>query len=121
MQKKWEETDLLVEEKTVDRSLWAWMKAIMLVVAGIAILAVLAEPLIESVQRFSQSATLPSFFISFILVPLATNARGAISAITAARKKKPRTTSLTFSEVCSFIFLFSNSMQRQRKTRRWTI
>ncbi|KAF7141178.1 hypothetical protein RHSIM_Rhsim06G0204500 [Rhododendron simsii] len=104
-QKKWEETDFLVEGKTVDRSLWAWMKAIMLLVAGIAILAVLAEPLIESVQSFSQSATLPSFFISFILVPLATNARGAISAITAARRKKPRTTSLTFSEIYGGVFM----------------
>ncbi|KAF7140596.1 hypothetical protein RHSIM_Rhsim06G0204300 [Rhododendron simsii] len=104
-QKKWEETDLLVEGKTVDRYLWAWMKAIMLLVAGIAILAVLAEPLIESVQSFSQSATLPSFFVSFILVPLATNARGAIAAITAARRKKPRTTSLTFSEICGGVFM----------------
>ncbi|XP_058221559.1 sodium/calcium exchanger NCL1-like [Rhododendron vialii] len=104
-QKKWEETDLLVEGKPVDRSLWAWMKAIMLLVAGIAILAVLAEPLIESVQSFSESATLPSFFISFILVPLATNARGAISAITAARRKKPRTTSLTFSEIYGGVFM----------------
>ena len=94
MQKKWEETDMLV-----DRSVWGWTKAIMHLVFGVVILGLLAEPLIHSVQTFSTSASLPSFFVSFVLVPLATNARIAISAITAASRKKPRTTSLTFSEV----------------------
>ncbi|XP_057460921.1 sodium/calcium exchanger NCL2-like isoform X1 [Actinidia eriantha] len=104
-QKKWKETDLLVEERSVDRSYWAWTKAIMLLVVGVAILGVLAEPLIDSVQNFSQSANIPSFFISFILVPLATNARGAISAITASSRKTPRTTSLTFSEIYGGVFM----------------
>ncbi|XP_052178502.1 sodium/calcium exchanger NCL1-like isoform X2 [Diospyros lotus] len=98
-QRKWEETDSLVGDRsTVYRSPWAWMKAIMLLLVGISILGVLAEPLIQSVQNFSKSAKIPSFFISFVLVPLATNARAAISAITAASHKKLRTTSLTFSE-----------------------
>lgn len=101
MQKTWEQTDLLLEDKSIRRSLLAWTKATFLLVLGIAMLGVLAEPLIESVQNFSKAANLPSFFISFILVPLATNARIAISAIKEARRKKPRTTSLTFSEVCS--------------------
>lgn len=104
MQKTWEETDKLVEENNlgqVDRSARAWIKAIMLLMAGIVILSVLAEPLIHSVQSFSTAANISSFFIAFILVPLATNARAASSAITAARRRKPRTTSLTFSEVCS--------------------
>lgn len=118
MQQKWEETDLLVEGKSVDKSVSAWMKAIMLLLVGIAILGVLAEPLIYSVQSFSQSATVPSFFISFILVPLATNARGAISAFTAARGKRPRTTSLTFSEVCSFLSVFPFTAEAQIKTRK---
>ncbi|KAI8009855.1 Sodium/calcium exchanger NCL1 [Camellia lanceoleosa] len=78
--KKWEETDMSVEDRRVDTSPWAWIKAIMLLVVGIA----LAEPLIHSVQYFSKSASIPSFFIAFIIVPLATNARGSISAIKAA-------------------------------------
>ncbi|KAK6229350.1 hypothetical protein SCA6_018301 [Theobroma cacao] len=107
--KTWEETDKLVDEENsngvVDASKWAWIKAIMYMVIGIIILAVLAEPLIYSVQSFSEAAGIPSFFTSFILVPLATNARAATSAISAARRKKPRTTSLTFSEIYGGVFM----------------
>ncbi|KAL0001472.1 hypothetical protein SO802_015253 [Lithocarpus litseifolius] len=108
-QKTWEATDKLVDEKignaVVDNSLQAWFKAMMLLVLGIALLAILAEPLIESVQSFSKSASIPSFFISFILVPLATNTRASASAIKEARRKKPRTTSLTFSEIYGGVFM----------------
>lgn len=83
----------------VDRSSWAWIKATSLLVLGIAMLALLAEPLIHSVQNVSSAANIPSFFVSFIFVPLATNARAAISAIKTASQRKERTTSLTFSEV----------------------
>ncbi|KAD6794508.1 hypothetical protein E3N88_05404 [Mikania micrantha] len=89
----------------VDRSSWAWAKAIMLLVLGIAMLALLAEPLIHSVQNVSSAANIPSFFISFILVPLATNARAAISAIKTASKRNERTTSLTFSELYYGVFM----------------
>ncbi|KAL4589041.1 hypothetical protein LXL04_001943 [Taraxacum kok-saghyz] len=89
----------------VDRSTWAWTKAITLLVIGIAILALLAEPLIHSVQNVSSTANIPSFFVSFIFVPLATNARAAISAIKTASQKKDRTTSLTFSELYHGVFM----------------
>ena len=100
VQKSWEQTDQLLEVESINKSLLAWTKAIFLLVLGTGMLGILAEPLIERVQNFSEAANMPSFFISFILVPLATNARIAISAISEARRKKPRTTSLTFSEVC---------------------
>ncbi|KAJ9671512.1 hypothetical protein PVL29_025288 [Vitis rotundifolia] len=106
--KAWEETDELVEKTSagpVDKSPWAWFKAIMLLMAGILILSVLAEPLIHSVQSFSTAANISSFFIAFILVPLATNARAATSAISAARRRKERTTSLTFSEIYGGVFM----------------
>ncbi|XP_071725914.1 sodium/calcium exchanger NCL1-like [Rutidosis leptorrhynchoides] len=93
------------EDDNVDRSGWAWTQAIMLLLLGIAMLALLAEPLIHSVQNVSNSATVPSFFISFILVPLATNARAAVSAIKTASQRKERTTSLTFSEIYDGVFM----------------
>lgn len=86
----------------VDKSPWAWAKAILLLVLGIVMLALLAEPLTHTVQKFSTSANIPSFYASFVLVPLATTARTAISAIRAAKQKIPKTTSLTFSEVCIY-------------------
>lgn len=105
-QKKWDEIEMLVkEEKSIKKCVWAWTKAIMLLVVGIVMLALLAEPLIQSVHNFSKSANIPSFFISFMLVPLATNARGAISAIKAASRKKARTTSLAFSEIYGGVFM----------------
>ncbi|KAI3753711.1 hypothetical protein L2E82_25772 [Cichorium intybus] len=89
----------------IDRSGWAWTKAVMLLVLGIAMLALLAEPLIHSVQNVSNSATISSFFVSFVFVPLATNARAAVSAIKTASQRKERTTSLTFSEIYDGVFM----------------
>lgn len=75
-------------------------KAVALLVLGILMLTVLVEPLTQSVRIFSESVKIAPFYIFFILVPLATNARSAIAAIRAARQKRHHTTSLTFSEVC---------------------
>ena len=74
-------------------------------------LTFLAEPLVESVRKFSDSVKIQPFYVSFILVPLATNARTAIAAIQAAKQKRHHTTSLTFSEVWHFLnhcFIFDN-------------
>ena len=74
-------------------------------------LTFLAEPLVESVRKFSESVKIEPFYVSFILVPLATNARTAIAAIQAAKQKRHHTTSLTFSEVWHFLnqcFIFDN-------------
>ncbi|KAJ0715642.1 putative EF-hand domain, sodium/calcium exchanger membrane region, EF-hand domain pair [Helianthus annuus] len=79
--------------------------AIILLIVGIFMLIVLAEPLVESVRRFSESVNIESFYVSFILVPLATNARTAIAAIRAANQKRHKTTSLTFSEIYHKVFL----------------
>ncbi|PIN20883.1 Calmodulin and related proteins (EF-Hand superfamily) [Handroanthus impetiginosus] len=103
--KMWEQADKLVEEKFIDNSPLAWTKAIALIVLGIVMLGVLAEPLIHSVREFSTAANLQSFYVAFILVPLATNARVAFSAINEARRKKLYTTSLTLSEIYGTVFM----------------
>ncbi|KAM5586189.1 hypothetical protein ABKV19_005212 [Rosa sericea] len=109
-QRTWDATDKLVDEETksggpVDKSLWGWFKAISYMVIGFVVLAVLAEPLIDNVQEFSGAAGIPSFFVAFVLVPLATNARQAASAISAASRQTPRTTDLTFSEIYGGVFM----------------
>ncbi|KZV51946.1 hypothetical protein F511_08556 [Dorcoceras hygrometricum] len=104
-QKTWEQTDKLMEEKFIDKSPLAWIKALSLLVLGIVVLGLLAEPLIHSVRAFSKAVNLPSFYIAFMFVPLATNARLAISAITEARRKKLHTTSLTLSEIYGTVFM----------------
>ncbi|XP_071733691.1 sodium/calcium exchanger NCL2-like isoform X2 [Rutidosis leptorrhynchoides] len=80
-------------------------KAIALLLVGIFILTFLAEPLVESVREFSESVHIETFYVSFILVPLATNARTAIAAIRAASQKRHQTTSLTFSEIYHKVFM----------------
>ncbi|KAL3652602.1 hypothetical protein CASFOL_002283 [Castilleja foliolosa] len=98
-QKTWEQTDKLLEDKLVDKSSLAWTKAIALILLGLVMLGILAEPLIQSVRKFSTDSNLPSFYVAFIFVPLATNARIAVSAISESRKKKLQITSLTMSEI----------------------
>ncbi|GKD72537.1 sodium/calcium exchanger NCL2-like protein [Tanacetum coccineum] len=81
------------------------IKAITLLFVGIFILMALAEPLVESVRKFSESVDIEPFYVSFILVPLATNARTAMAAILAAKQKRHHTTSLTFSEIYHKVFM----------------
>lgn len=79
---------------------WTIFKAILLLIIGTVIAAVFADPLVDAVDNFSSATKIPSFFISFIAMPLATNSSEAVSAIIFASRKKQRTASLTFSEVC---------------------
>ncbi|KAK3010417.1 hypothetical protein RJ639_012310 [Escallonia herrerae] len=58
-----------------------------------------ARPLMYSILLLSGAIGIPSFFISFVILPLAMNARTAISAIFPASQKKVKTASLTFSEI----------------------
>ncbi|KAJ0496283.1 putative EF-hand domain, sodium/calcium exchanger membrane region, EF-hand domain pair [Helianthus annuus] len=81
------------------------LKAIILLIVGILMITFLAEPLVESVRQFSESVKIEPFYVSFILVPLATNARTAIAAIRAASQKRHHTTSFTFSEIYHKVFL----------------
>ncbi|KAK4486671.1 hypothetical protein RD792_006729 [Penstemon davidsonii] len=104
-QKTWEQTDKLIEDKFIDKSALAWIKAVSLLVLGIFMLGILAEPLVHSVREFSAAANVSSFYIAFIFVPLATNARLAVSAISEARRKKLHTTSLTLSEIYGTVFM----------------
>lgn len=86
-------------EENQSKGVSAWLEAIAYVVLGITMLSLLAEPLIASVQKFSEYAGISSFFVSFILVPLATNFREATSAIKEASHKKSSNTSHTMYEV----------------------
>ncbi|GER53822.1 calcium-binding EF-hand family protein [Striga asiatica] len=104
-ERTWEQTDKLLEDKFVDKSSLAWSKAIALILLGLVMLGVLAEPLIQSVRNFSLEANVPSFYVSFIFIPLATNARIAVSTIKESRQKKLQITSLTMSEIYGTVFM----------------
>lgn len=96
LQEDWRKTDELVEENTK----WTCFQAVLRLLFGMVIVALLSEPLVGAVHNFSRAVNIPPFYVSFIVVPLATNAREAFSAIGSARRKNQRTCSLTYSEVC---------------------
>ncbi|KAF7822664.1 sodium/calcium exchanger NCL-like [Senna tora] len=100
----WECVEKVVVENH-HRGTHAWLMAMINVVVGIIILSLLAEPLITSVQKFAEQAGIPSFFVSFILVPLATNFREATSAIKEASHKKRSNTSQTIYEIYGAVFM----------------
>ena len=92
-----EQSDEIVEG--VDNPRWTTIKAVLLLLLGTVIAAVFADPLVDAVDNFSSATSIPSFFISFIALPLATNSSEAVSAIIFPTRKKLRSASLTFSEV----------------------
>ncbi|KAK4387112.1 Sodium/calcium exchanger NCL [Sesamum angolense] len=83
----------------VDNPRWTSVKAVLLLLLGTVIVAVFADPLVDAVDNFSTATSIPSFFISFIVLPLATNSSEAVSAIIFASRKNLRSASLTFSEL----------------------
>lgn len=93
-----EQSDEIVEG--VGNPRWTSFKAALLLLLGTIIAAVFADPLVDAVDNFSSATSIPSFFISFIALPLATNSSEAVSAIIFASRKNFRSASLTFSEVC---------------------
>ncbi|CAB4277403.1 unnamed protein product [Prunus armeniaca] len=78
---------------------WTSLKAGLMLLVGTLIAAAFADPLVDAVDNFSDATSIPTFFISFIALPLATNSSESVSAIIFASRKKIRTASLTFSEL----------------------
>lgn len=93
-----DQSDEMVEG--VEKPKWTSIKAALLLLLGTLIAAAFADPLVDAVDNFSDATSIPSFFISFIVLPWATNSSESVSAIIFASRKKQRSASLTFSEVC---------------------
>ncbi|MBA0848799.1 hypothetical protein Goshw_007366 [Gossypium schwendimanii] len=92
-----EQSDEVVEN--VENPRWISIKAVLMLLLGTLIAAAFADPLVDAVDNLSEATSIPSFFISFIALPLATSSSEAVSAIIFASRKKQRTASLTFSEL----------------------
>lgn len=111
LQMIWGEVDKFLDEakrekhKRFDYSLvlkGAFCKSVLQVILGTAILTLCADPLMDNIIRLANAIGTPSFFLSFVIVPLAINARTAITAITllsSTSQQSSTTSSLTFSEV----------------------
>lgn len=93
-----DQSDEVVEG--AENTKWTSLKAGLMLLGGTLIAAAFADPLVDAVDNFSDATSIPTFFISFVALPLATSCE-AVSAIMFASRKKIRTSSLTFSQVCT--------------------
>lgn len=81
-------------------------KAICYLIAGAAVAAIFADPLVDAIGGFSKASGISPFFISFIATPLATNSSEAISSLIFAKRKRKKNISMTYSQVrCSYLFI----------------
>ncbi|PKA51638.1 hypothetical protein AXF42_Ash003005 [Apostasia shenzhenica] len=99
-----EEHDMLIDKsdevvEEIGNPTLVYAKAILFLLLGTIVAVAFADPLVDAVDNFSAATNIPSFFISFIAMPLATNSSEAVSALIFAARKKKRTSSLTFSEI----------------------
>ncbi|KAK4486724.1 hypothetical protein RD792_006704 [Penstemon davidsonii] len=92
-----DQSDEIVEG--VENARKTTIKAVLMLILGTVIAAAFADPLVDAVDNFSSATSIPTFFISFIALPLATNSSEAVSAVIFATRKKMRSSSLTFSEL----------------------
>uniref|UniRef100_A0A1D1Z7D7 Vacuolar calcium ion transporter n=1 Tax=Anthurium amnicola TaxID=1678845 RepID=A0A1D1Z7D7_9ARAE len=91
--------------ESVDNTSSTSLKAVLLLLLGTVIAVLFADPLVDAVDNFSSATSIPSFFISFIVMPVVTNSSESVSAIIFASRKKQTTSSLTFSEIYGSVTL----------------
>ena len=104
------------EAEAVKNSKWDSIKAVLLLLLGTTIAAAFADPLVDTINNFADATSIPSFFVSFIVLPLATSSRDTLSAIRLATQDKRHTASLSFSEVCfSFPTLCISFSKKKKK------
>ncbi|KAK7841022.1 sodium/calcium exchanger NCL2 isoform X1 [Quercus suber] len=103
-----EEIRLLAQRKESKGTDMAWsnyIKAAFLLILGTAITVLLGQPLMQTLQEFSTAVNIPSFLVSYVVIPLALNYRQTLKAITSARQKTEKAISLTFSEIYNGVFM----------------
>nr|XP_011460766.1 PREDICTED: uncharacterized protein LOC105350438 isoform X2 [Fragaria vesca subsp. vesca] len=74
-------------EEDVKSPKWISFKAAMMLLLGTSLAILVAEPLIDAVDDFSEATSIPTFFVSFMVLPLATRCSETLSAIKMARQK----------------------------------
>ncbi|CAL9216605.1 unnamed protein product [Arabidopsis halleri] len=88
------------KESLVNKLLsWKTLRAALEVTLGILIVIYLARPFMMNIQLLSESAGVPSFYVVFVVIPLARNLKNTLSAHFCRNKDKARITSDTFSEI----------------------
>ena len=78
---------------------WVVCKIVLMLLLGILVASFFADPLVDFVDNFAIATRIPSFFISFIILPFA-RCSDVVSALLLVNRKKPSIVGkLTFFEV----------------------
>ncbi|KAJ9690607.1 hypothetical protein PVL29_012986 [Vitis rotundifolia] len=93
------------QSQTAQNSWFNYFKAAFLLIIGTAVLALLAQPVIQTISEFSSAVNIPSFIISYVIIPVAMSYRETLGAIKSARLKTKQAISLTFSEIYNAVFM----------------
>ncbi|XAR66535.1 hypothetical protein NMG60_11012808 [Bertholletia excelsa] len=107
----WKEVESLVFQVEKNRGIihkllsWDCIKSVFQILLGVAIVSVLAEPLMYSILDLSVDLGLPTFDISFVIIPFALKFKLAVAAIFPASQKSIKTASLTFSEIYGAVIM----------------
>ncbi|KAL3739958.1 hypothetical protein ACJRO7_021265 [Eucalyptus globulus] len=84
---------------------WNYTKAGFLIIVGSGITVLLAGPLGDSFEEFGRAAGIRPFFISYVLIPLATSYRQVLAAVISVKKKTKRDISGALTEVYNGVFM----------------
>ncbi|KAJ0101037.1 hypothetical protein Patl1_04780 [Pistacia atlantica] len=90
-------------DEVVENPKWTSLKAYSMLVIGTIISTAVANPLKDTVINLSNATTIPSFFISFVALPLATKLSDVIPILIYASRKSMKSASLTFIELYSTV------------------
>ncbi|KAF7847501.1 hypothetical protein BT93_L2899 [Corymbia citriodora subsp. variegata] len=104
-----EQERLLARQDSKPRSAlaisWNYAKAGFLIILGTTMMIILGSPLMQSFEDVASDLNMPSFFVSYVMLPLAMSYKQVLGAITSARKKTLKDISGPMSEVYRGVFL----------------
>jgi Ca2+/Na+ antiporter len=73
--------------------------AVSMLLLGALVCTIVADPFVDAVSAFSKASGVPSFFIAFVVAPLASNASELVSSLQFAKRKRMKNITLTFGQV----------------------
>ncbi|XP_024183971.1 sodium/calcium exchanger NCL isoform X2 [Rosa chinensis] len=91
-----DQIDEIVED--VKNANWHASKAVLMLLLGTIVAAVVADPLVDAVDNFSTATSIPTFFVSFVILPFVSSSE-IVSTLIFVSRKKQRTASLAYSAI----------------------
>ena len=75
------------------------IKAALLLFGGLALITLFSDPMVDALAELAKRASIPPFYISFIVTPVISNASEVIAAVQFAGRRTRASTELTFASL----------------------